>query len=385
MEFHFISVSFANGITIPGLRWAYLNWAARSSDNLVFPSFFLYCVVMLSYAESYFKKFLCLEKPTVHRLPDIVRIFFVLVSTFASIIALEGTFKYGPEFVKHSTPIIVPSWAATIILTCNALESPLGQPFPQFVGTILSSILGIGLTKIWVIGGRNEETLFVCGALALALSSIMMTRLNVVHPAAGSAALLAAISPPVRDMGWYYLVVQIVTAIIVIGVGSIFGNMYAQYPLYWLLPPKLASSTSTPPPAKIEEPTTTTSGQETPSDGGTVTSTNNAPPSSIDTDSITSLARVPTAQDDQETTPQTNFSLRNAISRTLSNSQYLSRIATSPESVRRLENEMPQIDLESTAVLTSTDFSLPSELTFSLEDRGILLSIQRKLAALEAQ
>lgn len=345
----------------------------------------------------YFKRFLCVHKPTVYRPPDIVRIFFVLVSSFASIIALEGTFKYGPAFIKHHTPEIVPSWAATIILTCNALESPLGQPFPQFFGTILSSILGIGLTKIWTLDGRNEETLWVCGALALALSSIMMTRFKIVHPAAGSAALLAAINPQIRAMGWFYLVVQIVTAIIVIGVGSIFGNLYAQYPLYWTLPPKLSEAPSSPLKPVNQEKldlTASSSSSSSRSSADMEPQPLPVPITASDNSSLYSLSQIPTAKDDGDADiglaplqhrPTLASSLGHTLSQVITDTRYLTRIVTRPETTNWFESQLPSVDLQTSAVITSSEVSFPSELTFSSDERGILISIQRKLAALEEQ
>lgn len=348
----------------------------------------------------YALKFFCLHKQTTYRPPDIVRIFFVLISSFASIIALEGTFKYGPVFTQHLAPIIVPSWAATIILTCNALESPLGQPLSLFFGTFFASVLGIGLTKLWILKDTHMETLWVCGAVALALSSIMMSHTKLVHPAAGSAALLAAINPEIRAMGWFYLVVQIVTALIVICVGSIFANIYSQYPLYWALPPKLSKVIPAPSLDKDDAVLTHTThvlGTHSADSQTTHVDTSSAKmDTNYDNKSFTSVSdsRYTTPDDEKDIDTSLNInhshtaahglatSVGNALTRVVSESRYLTRILSTTESTNRLSSKFPNVDLQSAALVSPNEFSFPASLTFTSEDRGILISIQRKLAAL---
>lgn len=312
-------------------------------------------------------KFACLYKPSSpYKPPDIVRVFFVLISSFTSIIALEATFKYSPVFIQHSAPIIVPSWAATIILTCNALESPLGQPFNLFFGTLFSSVIGVGLTKLWMLHENNEETLWICGALALAISSVFMSHTKMVHPAAGSAALLCAINPTIRHMGWFYLVVQIVTALIVMAVGSIFANLYSQYPLYWLLPPNLAETR----PIIATKPESTTSAYSG------FTHVNDT----SDKNSLYSLSRTQTATQESIATTNLASSVGHALNRAITESHYLQRIpTTNPD---HLTSKFPTFDFESTALMSNSDFSFPTDLKFTAEDKGILISIQRKLDAL---
>ena len=332
-------------------------------------------------------KFLCLNKPTStsYKPPDIIRYFFVLISSFASIIALEATFQFSPVFIQHSVPHIVPSWAATIILTCNALESPLGQPFNLFFGTFFSSILGVGLTKIWMLNQSNEATLWVCGALALALSSVLMTHAKMVHPAAGSAALLCAINPEIRHLGWYYLVVQIVTALIVMGVAAVFANIYAQYPLYWALPPKLTKAIPILPSPPVPDVTPVEEeSKHTPSSAYSTGSTETHVNDSADNDSLYSLSRIATVQETlHATTTHLVSSVSHALTRVITDSRYLHPIISATVNNDRLASEFPNLDFESTALVSSSDFSFPNDIQFTAEDRGILISIQRKLEALE--
>lgn len=145
----------------------------------------------------------------------------------------------------HAHPFIK---AATIILTNNYLESPFGQPLPLLLGTIISSVIGTGLTKIFMLSHVGQDHLWICGIVATALSSIAMSLTGTLHPAAASSAFLCAMNKQVREnLGWFYLVDQIVLFLITIGFACLFGNMYTKYPLYWLLPPRLETTKSNTP------------------------------------------------------------------------------------------------------------------------------------------
>lgn len=342
---------------------------------------------------TYALKFLCVQNNSssqkVFKIPEIVRIFFVLVSSFTCMLVLISTFKFSPIFQAKHVPIIVPSWAATIILTCNGLESPLGQPFNLFVGTFFTSIIGIGLTKLWMLREGGEETLWICGALATSISSVFMSYAKIIHPAAGSAALLAAISPEVRHMGWYYLVIQIVTALLIICVSSLFANIYAQYPLYWLLPPNLSKQPLAPAKIILTEKekessfdchnlhvnTNSTTDNE---EGDTNIVTPVPYTESTETESTISLSRSPTAQDSiysSQSQSHNNIatSFSHTFSRAISHSHYQ----------QPLDNISDNSDNNSlSVVISSTDFSIPRSIVFTQEDRGILISIQRKLASI---
>lgn len=99
-----------------------------------------------------------------------------------------------------------------------------------------------------MLNTENEHILWVCAALAVAISSVVLVHTKTLHPAAVSGALIAAIDKDIRDMGWFFLVDQIVCAILVILVACFFGNMYSKYPLFWVLPSKLKTTPNVAPP-----------------------------------------------------------------------------------------------------------------------------------------
>lgn len=401
----------------------------------------------------YISKFCCINDNTAEPPPEIIRILWVLVSTFACTIMVEATFKYAPVFINRDVPIIIPSWVASMILTCNTLESPFGQPYNLVVGTFICSLLGVILTKLWLLIPSNVDSLWVCGALAASLASVLMSYVQVVHPAACAAAIIPVTDESVRKLGWYYLVVQLVSAVLVIIGSALFANIYAQYPTYWLLPPKLeddavnfedndskreaviwrtqnrepaepdmnTDTSVSPLHVRSEDENTTNSNDRTENDDileegpAPVPYTEDdieiQPPSARSPDTNTaslgySLSREPTQEDDEVVNParvgatrtrrqslqqqgiETLNSLkvsptRASLTRVATKTNYLQRIKTSTASKMRMAALFPNVDLNRTVIISATDYTIPSTVNFSMLDKGVLFSIQKKLYRLE--
>lgn len=166
-------------------------------------------------------------------LNDILLNWWILVSSFAGMIVLQVTFKYADTFVDRDVPYIIPSWAATAILIFNVIESPLGQPRNVFIGTFWSSLIGVCLTKLFMTNSDNDQYLWVCGSLAVGIASVGMRLMKVTHPPAGAAALLPSVDAEVRQLGWYYLPVQLLSAVLILSVACLFNNFQRRYPVYW--------------------------------------------------------------------------------------------------------------------------------------------------------
>lgn len=182
--------------------------------------------------------------PRLHKpLPDIAKSAWILVSTFAGLILVSCVMKYATLFsVTHDVPIIVPSWGATSILLYNAIESPLAQPRNAYGGTFIASFCGVALTKLVMTNPDNEQYLWVTGCLGVAIASIAMGVTKTVHPPGGAAAFIPAIDPGTRAIGWYYLVVQLVSGLLMTGVALVFNNIQRRYPIYWVTPVKLRAT-----------------------------------------------------------------------------------------------------------------------------------------------
>lgn len=178
-------------------------------------------------------------------LSEIATLFWVMISSFVSMLILESIFRFDDTFRNRHVPTILPSWAASIILVFNAIDSPLAQPRNCFIGTMVSSVIGVCLTKLWLINPENNNYMWLCGALSVAISTVIMRLLNCLHPPAGAAALMPSVTPQVRDLGWYYLLVQLICGPLLLFIACLMNNIARRYPMYWWTPENLSSSLST--------------------------------------------------------------------------------------------------------------------------------------------
>lgn len=159
----------------------------------------------------------------------------ILISTFCGIALLEGLFKSDTVFKSHHAPMIIASYGATAILCFNANASPLAQPRNILMGQVISTIVGICIAKLFGLSSAGREHFWASGALSVAVSSVLMSIFNCVHPPAGASALLPSIDAQIMEMSWWYLPAQIVSSVLVICVAMITGNLFRKYPLYWWL------------------------------------------------------------------------------------------------------------------------------------------------------
>mmetsp|Transcript_9194 Transcript_9194/g.9110 ORF Transcript_9194/g.9110 Transcript_9194/m.9110 type:complete len:284 (-) Transcript_9194:1370-2221(-) len=184
-----------------------------------------------------------------YRLPRHVRRFFgnhnpspvadywvwleILVATFCGIALLEGVFKSHTVFSDHNAPMIIASYGAAAILCYNASAAPLAQPRNVFFGQIISSVVGMGIAKLFGLSSNGRDHYWASGALSVAVSSVLMSVCNCVHPPAGSSALLPSIDAQIRKMSWWYIPVQMISSLLMMSVALITGNLIRKYPMYW--------------------------------------------------------------------------------------------------------------------------------------------------------
>jgi CBS-domain-containing membrane protein len=76
------------------------------------------------------------------------------------------------------------------------------------------------------------------------------------HPPAGATALLASFNADIRDIGWYYLPVVLLTSTLALAVALITNNIQRRYPLFWLHPPPPPKPVATAPAPITQAPVT---------------------------------------------------------------------------------------------------------------------------------
>lgn len=167
-----------------------------------------------------------------------------LVASFCGIAVIEGVFKSHTAFSEHHAPLIVASYGASAILCFNASQAPLAQPRNALVGHIVSSTLGVCIQKLFLLSQAGRDHYWAGGALSVAVSSVVMSILNCVHPPGGASALLPCLDDRVRAMGWWYLPVQLVSSVLMIAVACISGNVVRKYPVFWWSPATLGRKRS---------------------------------------------------------------------------------------------------------------------------------------------
>ncbi|CAX40604.1 conserved hypothetical protein [Candida dubliniensis CD36] len=180
----------------------------------------------------------------------------ILIGSFAGVALLEGVFK-SPNIFRdsHHAPMILASYGASAILCFNASQVPLAQPRNVLVGHFIASLIGVCIQKLFSLSKAGQEHYWASGALSVAVSSVVMSIGNCVHPPAGASALLPSIDEQVREMSWWFLPVQLVSSVLILSVACITGNVIRRYPVYWWTPADLGGNKRNDLESSIEEET----------------------------------------------------------------------------------------------------------------------------------
>ncbi|RXW11465.1 hypothetical protein EST38_g14390 [Candolleomyces aberdarensis] len=163
--------------------------------------------------------------------------FWSFFGAFASISLIQALFGNVSYFVERG----VPSIGATAILLYGAIESPLAQPRPVIGGHLVGAFVGVGITKLFLLLPTQQlfdELSWLAGSLCCAIALVVMQMTGTTHPPAGATALIAVVSPDIRNIGWLYLPVVLLAASIAVVVALLCNNMHGRYPTFWwTLPP----------------------------------------------------------------------------------------------------------------------------------------------------
>ncbi|KAF8881024.1 HPP family-domain-containing protein [Gymnopilus junonius] len=162
------------------------------------------------------------------------------IGSFCGISLIQAVFGQAHYFIERGVPSIVASYGATAVLIYGAIDVPLAQPRALFGGHFLGALTGICITKLFHLlptEERFQQLLWLAGSLSCATSVVVMQVTGTTHPPAGATALLAAVNDDVRNMGWYYLPVVLLTSTLALAVALIVNNIQRRYPVFWFQPP----------------------------------------------------------------------------------------------------------------------------------------------------
>ncbi|KAI2739164.1 hypothetical protein DTO013F2_9439 [Penicillium roqueforti] len=125
---------------------------------------------------------------------------------------------------------------ATAILDYHTIQSPLAQPRSSIFGHAASAIVGVGVTKLFMLRSDFESLRWIAGAISCALASSVMGITNTVHPPGGATALLAAVDPTVSKLGWYFVALVILGSLLMLLCALLINNIQRQFPVFWWTP-----------------------------------------------------------------------------------------------------------------------------------------------------
>ena len=122
-------------------------------------------------------------------------------------------------------PWVLGSFGASCVLLFGYPDSPFSQPRHVVVGHTLSSLVGLAALGVF---GLHWWSM----ALAVALAIMLMMKLGVMHPPAGSNPLIVMALKP----GWLFaLMPSLAGALVLVVLGVLLINLQADkhYPRYW--------------------------------------------------------------------------------------------------------------------------------------------------------
>ncbi|TFK35003.1 HPP family protein [Crucibulum laeve] len=171
--------------------------------------------------------------------PDYIVWAWSFIGAFCGISLIQAVFGQASYFIKRGVPPIIASYGATAVLIYGAVDAPLAQPRALFGGHFIGALIGICITKLFHLlptEQRFQELLWLAGSLSCASSVVLMQITGTTHPPAGATALLAAVNTDIRDIGWYYLPVVLLTSTLALVVALITNNIQRRYPVFWFKP-----------------------------------------------------------------------------------------------------------------------------------------------------
>lgn len=204
--------------------------------------------------------------------PNYIVWLWSFIGAFGGISLIQAVFGQAEYFIERGVPSIVASYGASAVLIYGAIEAPLAQPRALLGGHFIGALLGVCITKLFRLLPTEERYLelqWLCGSLCTAVAIVAMQITSTTHPPAGATALLAATNTEIRNLGWYYLPVILLSSTLALVVALLVNNIQRRYPVFWFEPATPAAPQPvkpTPVPNDGEK-----EGYETPMSSGTVT------------------------------------------------------------------------------------------------------------------
>ncbi|KAF2463681.1 uncharacterized protein BDR25DRAFT_297495 [Lindgomyces ingoldianus] len=187
-------------------------------------------------------KFLGYRKEQQEDVGNVLAAWWSCVGAFCGLAMIAAVFNNLSSIQAHHPPVMIASFGASAILEYNAIRSPFGQPRNALLGHTFSALVGVGITKLFLLHPDFERIRWLAGAVNCGVASTVMLLTGTVHPPGGASAVLAATDPQITDMGWYFVPLVMLGTVLLVLVGLGTNNIQRQFPVYWWTPVELPGS-----------------------------------------------------------------------------------------------------------------------------------------------
>lgn len=173
----------------------------------------------------------------------------------------QNLYHTFPKHPYHATAFLIHKQITKLTrsLLSPAIESPFSQPRNAILGQTIASIIGVSITKLFLLQpatlshAQPPPYAYLAGALAVAFSSALMSLTGTIYPPAGATALLAATEPAIVGLGWLYIGIVVLATVLMLAVAALVNNVMRRWPMYWWAPMQATPAKSDDERAKVEE------------------------------------------------------------------------------------------------------------------------------------
>lgn len=178
-------------------------------------------------------RFLGYRKHQKEDVGNVLGAFWSCVGAFCGLAVIAAVFNNTESIQIRHPPALIASFGASAVLEYNAIRSPLGQPRNALLGHTFSALIGVAITKLFRLRSDFEKIKWIAGAISCGIASAAMLVTGTVHPPGGASAVLAATSPEITEMGWYFVGLVMWGTTLMLIVGLFINNIQRQFPMWW--------------------------------------------------------------------------------------------------------------------------------------------------------
>jgi CBS domain-containing membrane protein len=127
---------------------------------------------------------------------------------------------------EQDVPILVASMGAAGVLLFAAPHNPFAQPYPVFMGHLISATVGVTCAQY-------IPDHYLAGTVAVAASILLMLLTRSLHPPGGAAAISAVIGgESIQSLGyWFVLMPVMINVVILLLAAAVINKLLGQkYP-----------------------------------------------------------------------------------------------------------------------------------------------------------